>query len=246
MAGTTPCSLSRAACGQYGDNYLIEAIFAAQVGRARCGQNWVCDTPERSNVRRVALADEVSTRRVHRSVRRRRGNLPITRCLPGATRPTFRACRTQRRGAGTGIRRPGTRPSHSGDDRRQPATTATSTSVVTSGWRRTVTGCLPTVLIWLGTSTARRSSAGPPAARTASTTSAAVTEPNSRPESPAAFALTVTARLPSCAATSRACPRSRISRDLRARGSRRPASPRRGWPRRPARAEAGSCGRSRP
>ena len=62
----------------------------------------------------------------------------------------------------------------------------------TSGCRRTVTGCLPTVLIWPGTSTARRSSAGPPAARTASTTSAAVTEPNSRPESPAAFALTVT------------------------------------------------------
>src|SRR6185369_15623805 len=84
-----------------------------------------------------------------------------------------------------------------GDGWRQPATTATSSSVVTSGWRRTVTECLPTVLIWAGTSTARRSRAGPPAARTASTTSEAVTEPNSRPESPAALALTVTARSPS-------------------------------------------------
>ena len=70
--------------------------------------------------------------------------------------------------------------------------------------------------MWPGSSIRRRSSVGPPAALTASTTSAAVTEPNSRPPLPAR-ADSVTFSLSSCALTSLAWPRSRISRASRAR-----------------------------
>src|SRR6185312_10032975 len=56
--------------------------------------------------------------------------------------------------------------------------TSTSILATTSGCSRTETVCVPTVLMCaVGSSTRRRSSVGPPADLTASTTSVAVTEP---------------------------------------------------------------------
>ena len=114
-----------------------------------------CDTPACRRVSRrvaapfhhVASADGHSATSCTRLVRNLR---------PG------RAAAADEEGRDTAVRVP---PVHAVTSADQPATTATSTSAVTSGCSRTVTGCVPTVLIWPGTSTARLSSAGPPAAR---------------------------------------------------------------------------------
>src|SRR5690349_21547792 len=110
---------------------------------------------EKIVVRRVARSGHLSTRRVHKSVRRRQRNPDVSRKLrTSAAHPPAPDSSEKGEGASTEVeaRYP---PLTQGDDQRQLATTATSSSVVTSGWRRTVTGCLPTVLIWAGTSTAR-------------------------------------------------------------------------------------------
>jgi hypothetical protein len=59
---------------------------------------------------------------------------------------------------------------------RQLATTSTVTVAVTSGWISTLAVCLPTVLIGEPSSTLRLSRTGPPAAFTASATSAEVAD----------------------------------------------------------------------
>src|SRR5215468_114567 len=64
------------------------------------------------------------------------------------------------------------------------ATISTSIVAVTSGCSRTWTWCAPMVLIGLGSSIRRRSSSGPPDARTASAMSEGLTEPNRRPVLP--------------------------------------------------------------
>src|SRR5579863_2392891 len=102
------------------------------------------------------------------------------------------------------------------DSERYFATISTSRVAVTSGCRRTRTWCAPTVLIGLGTSIRRRSSSGPPAARTASAMSEGLTEPNSRPVLPALVAsrtLRAASRPAACLASSRP----RMSRAERAR-----------------------------
>ena len=75
--------------------------------------------------------------------------------------------------------RPGGRPGG------QASATSTLRVAVTSGCSRTVTWCRPTVRIGVAISMRRRSSSGPPDARTASAMSEALTEPNSRPAAPA-------------------------------------------------------------
>ena len=174
MTRTRPSMLSRAVLwtpwGQ-----LVDLKPSSQLRGVERGVDKIGGTTrrERSYVRRVALA---GTRCPHGASTDPFGdgerNLTVVPAVADERRsPTGSAATRNHEGAGTELeaRHP---PLTQGDDRRQPATTATSSSVVTSGWRRTVTGCLPTVLIWPGTSTARRSRAGPPAARTASTTSA--------------------------------------------------------------------------
>ena len=93
-------------------------------------------------------------------------------------RPAGRATARRRR-HGTQARSAADRPSR-GPPVRSPAT-STSSVAVTSGCSRTVTWCAPTVRIGVAISIRRRSSSGPPAARTASAMSDALTEPNSRP-----------------------------------------------------------------
>src|SRR5690242_2164354 len=95
-------------------------------------------------------------------------------------------------------------------------TISISMVAVTSGCSRTRTWCAPMVLIGLGTSIRRRSSSGPPAARTASAMSEGLTEPNSRPVLPALVA-SRTLSAPSRPAASLASSRPRISLADRAR-----------------------------
>jgi hypothetical protein len=95
-------------------------------------------------------------------------------------------------------------------------TTSTSSVALTSGCRRTVTWCDPTVLIGLRTSILRLSRSGPPAARTAAAMSAGPTEPNSLPLAPA-LVWSRTCSAASALAASLASSRPRMSRAARAR-----------------------------
>ena len=229
------------ACGQSGDNCSITRVSAAQRCGSSCGQDWGSDTPERSRFSACRPGTGLHTARPQ--VRSATATQPDDPVPAGATSGPARGTRKET-GAGSADARPAP---HAGDCQRQPATTATSSSVVTSGCRRTVTGCLPTVLIWLGTSTARRSSAGPPAARTASTTS----DGRDRAEQPARVARGLRRD-----GDVRGCPAGRRPRGrARGRGSRGTCGPADrvdlllrapGGHDRPARAGAGSCGRSRP
>lgn len=78
MVGTTPSTVSRPICGQIVDNPVDFSVSPGHRVHLTRGQDWGLDTPERSFFRRVALAERVSTRRVHKHVQRRWSTSPYT------------------------------------------------------------------------------------------------------------------------------------------------------------------------